>query len=121
MPDTFNIIAVSSAGAAPQAGSALYLDDMQIEATGAGVHGIIAVDELVRLSPNPTPGILQVELLPNETNQIAVFDYSGKQVLTSGSNENHAVLDMSSFSNGVYFIEISNSKGRHTNKFVLAK
>ena len=121
VPDTFNIIAVSSAGAVPQAGSALYLDDLEVEVTGAGVDGTIAVDELLKLSPNPTQGILNVELIPNETNLITVFDYSGKPVLASGSNESHMEFDLSGFSNGVYFVEISNSKGRSVKKFVLAK
>ncbi|HNZ42809.1 MAG TPA: T9SS type A sorting domain-containing protein [Bacteroidales bacterium] len=121
MPDTFNIIAVSSAGAAAQTGSALYLDDIEVVITGAGFEETISVDDLVKLSPNPTQGLLTVELMPNETNFITVYDFSGKPVLAQQPVINRTKLDMSAFSNGVYFIEIINSNGRYTKKLVVAK
>ncbi len=121
-PDTFNIIAMSSAGSAPQTGSSLYLDDVEIEfAGGAGGQEIISLDELLNVYPNPTTGLLGVDLVPNETNTINIFDHLGKQLRSMTCENISTTLDMRSFANGAYFIEVINSTGRHMKKFVLAR
>ncbi|HNW89740.1 MAG TPA: T9SS type A sorting domain-containing protein [Bacteroidales bacterium] len=120
-PDTFNIIAMSSAGSAPQTGSSLYLDDVEIEFSGAGGPEIISLDELLNVYPNPTTGLLSVKLVPNETNTINIFDHLGKQLRSMTCENISITLDMRSFANGAYFIEVINSTGRHMKKFVLAR
>jgi len=121
VPDTFNIIVASSASNAPQAGSAVYLDDIEIEFSGAGGPETIKLDDLLNVYPNPTTGLLYVNLVPNETNLINVYDYAGKQVSSVKCEKAYTSLDMRSYQNGAYVVEVLNSEGRHMKKFILAR
>jgi len=120
VPDMINIFAKSSAGDNPQLGSALYIDDVSIEYTAAGITETVSLDEL-SLYPNPTTGLLSIKLNPNETNNINIFDYSGKLICSVSSDNYYITLDMRSFANGAYFVEVNNSSGRLMSKFILAR
>lgn len=57
------------------------------------------------LYPNPTTGLLRVESQGIGMGAVRVFDMAGKLLLTvEETNNNEAFIDMSSFANGVYFI-----------------
>ncbi|HOY31660.1 MAG TPA: T9SS type A sorting domain-containing protein [Bacteroidales bacterium] len=120
-PDLFNIIFQSSSSSDPQYGSALYLDDISIEYTLAGITETVSIDELVTMYPNPSRGMLHIGLTPDEMNIIKVYDSYGKQVFSSACDQKFTMLDMSSFANGAYLVEVINSSGHHLKKFILAR
>lgn len=75
-------------------------------------------NEKLLLFPNPTKGILNIKT-SQKTEQINIFDATGKQVRSIQNTENK--IDVSNLANGVYYIEILNSKGKFREKFVVAK
>ena len=71
----------------------------------------------IRLFPNPTKGILHIRGLDQGEKEIKVYDISGKQVLAILSD--CETLDISTFSKGIYFIEISTGKETYISKVIL--
>ncbi|HOH83405.1 MAG TPA: T9SS type A sorting domain-containing protein [Bacteroidales bacterium] len=120
VPDMINIIATSSGGYMPQAGSMLYLDDLSMEYTMAGISESLPLD-MLSIYPNPTTGLLTLKLNSGETNIVNIYDYTGKLIETTGIDGPYFTLDMRSYVNGSYFVEVVNSGGRNTQKVVLAR
>jgi len=61
---------------------------------------------LVRVYPNPTNNIINIEgLTKNENNTIQIFDVQGKLVITKTINEK-GTIDLSELNKGVYVIKI---------------
>jgi hypothetical protein len=82
----------------------------------------INIIETVDLSiyPNPTNGIVNIVSNTNiET--IEIIDILGNRLFKSNINNNNAIIDMSKYSMGVYFIEISNNNNRLLRKVVVSK
>ena len=57
-------------------------------------------------------------IVPPGTVRIDVLEITGKTVISTISNENNTVLDMSHLNNGIYFIQISNNDNLKTVKLV---
>jgi hypothetical protein len=71
--------------------------------------------------PNPTKGLLNIVASQNSTVQI--MNITGQQVLTQfdvNANEK-TTIDMNEFSNGVYFVQISNGQFSKTERVVVSK
>jgi len=120
VPDMINIIATSSGGYTPLAGSMLYLDDLFMEYTMAGITETVPID-LLTMYPNPTTGLITLNLNPGEINTVNVYDYTGKLIKTAGIDGYYFTLDMRSYANGTYFVEVVNTIGRNTEKVILAR
>jgi hypothetical protein len=77
--------------------------------------------------PNPNNGIFSFEVLSEEINKarISIYNtkgeivYEQKKLLASGKHT--VTMDMSSFSNGIYFANISNNEISITRKFIIKK
>lgn len=66
-------------------------------------------EEYIKIYPNPSNGLLNVELIKaNEDWTYAIFDIYGKLLLGSDLNNQNAVIDMSHFSAGTYVIQVRN-------------
>lgn len=81
--------------------------------------------EGVRMSPNPTSGLLNIEL-PNENAAIVqVFTPTGQLFLTQkrefGNSENQLSVDLSNAVNGVYLVKIVQNGVISTQKIVIFK
>jgi len=73
--------------------------------------------------PNPSNGIivLKMEKVLENTN-LSVKDINGKEVYRELNIQgNNIRIDLSSFSNGIYFIELTSGNLRYSNKVVLQK
>jgi len=85
------------------------------------------LDRTTRVFPNPTNGILFVdyELPAGETAQVEVFNMVGERVInttrSTGNGLQRETLDISSLSEGVYFVNISAGGLRATRKVTLTK
>lgn len=66
----------------------------------------------LKIYPNPTSGILFIEnaASTNVSTNVKVIDLTGKIVLTINVNSNLISLDLSTLSNGMYFIHIQTDK-----------
>ena len=65
----------------------------------------------VRIFPNPTRGLVQVEVDGSEIRKLVVFDVSGKRVLFQKPAAQVAFLDLTSFVSGVYLIRVQTESG----------
>ena len=67
--------------------------------------------------PNPTTGIVNIKC--DETVQINVFDTFGQLFSSQNSNGNdHEIIDISNFPNGLYLIQLINQKGKSTKQII---
>lgn len=65
------------------------------------------LDYRINIYPNPTKDIVNVDILNNEQFEISIFNVLGSCILNQKiSNQNNSV-DISSFENGIYFLQIS--------------
>jgi len=69
----------------------------------------IAADLQVRIYPNPTQGLLQVEIIGNDNDnktQITVFNQSGKQVFAAKTAGQLTPVDLSGVPAGTYIMHL---------------
>ena len=72
----------------------------------------------LNIYPNPTSGIVYVSQENEDLTQVKVYTILGKEVY-SNSLLNSLKIDLSSKSNGVYFIEFSNGNEKITERLIL--
>ena len=70
----------------------------------------------LRVYPNPATEILFITSETDLIEKIAVYSINGKLVLSEKENVNQ--LDVSSLSNGLYFVEITSENGTAIQKFI---
>ena len=89
-------------------------------ASGVGVNEISENPE-INVYPNPSNGIFNVDL--HNVNTIKVLNTLGALVYQEkvNVNETKTTLDLSSFSNGIYFIAVTNDKGTTNKKIIVSK
>jgi hypothetical protein len=114
-PDTINVVMFSSAGLAPQLGTTLYVDDVSME-TGSDI-GEISMDVL-NAYPNPVNDIMNIDL-DGTFNLIKLYNNSGQLVFTDATTAQKYSLNLNTYSNGIYFVEVSNGGKRMLKKIVV--
>jgi hypothetical protein len=103
-------------------GAKLLVDDIHFrseEVLPTGVPG--NKGDSWRVFPNPTSGLINLEGLGTDLNQITVADVSGKTVYTyrSGFKPAPDRIDLSPYGKGVYFITIEQGTKSRTEKIVV--
>ena len=72
----------------------------------------------LNIYPNPTSGIVYVSQENEGLTQVKVYTILGKEIY-SNNLLNSLKIDLSSKSNGVYFIEFSNGEEKITERLIL--
>ena len=86
-----------------------------------GVDDFAALDKIT-IAPNPTSGIVTLSKNNQTTvSKVTVFDINGKvvKVIDSELNFDTTTVDLSTFSKGVYFMEIANETDKVVRKILL--
>jgi hypothetical protein len=86
---------------------------------GVGIKEIQSMDGAA-IYPNPTTGILNIELTSLQDTEVILYNTNGQIVYDNKINKTSA-LDLSSFANGVYSLHIKNENGILTKKIILNK
>ncbi len=73
------------------------------------------LNQLIRLYPNPTSNLLNLQLPPEVTLDKVIFYNTLGQVISTSSEIS---WDVSSFANGVYYLKVFNSSGTKTFTFI---
>ena len=85
-----------------------------VTSSTVGVNEIKNVDNSIHVYPNPANDLLTLQLNSMDENfTVEVFNTLGEQVFKSATSKN---LDVSSFSQGMYFIHV-----HHSNQVLMAK
>jgi hypothetical protein len=76
--------------------------------------------DLISVFPNPTTGIIKISeiKLENKNFDVAVYDSFGKLILKKG---NQTIIDLSAYSNGLYFLQLRTDNKILNSKIILFK
>ena len=77
-----------------------------------------AVNDAVRLHPNPTNELLNIEILEGEFDRILVFSTTGALIKTINPKRDSLVIDVSEFASGMYFVRLVSGQLAVTKRFV---
>lgn len=75
------------------------------------------LDNSILISPNPTSSIININC-NNNINSVELYDVQGRLLQSKIQNETSVSLDISSQSNGIYFVKINSDKGSKVEKIV---
>ena len=88
-------------------GSTFLLDNMYFKSSITGVAENVFKDKIT-LSPNPVRGVLNINTSDISIKSIDLYDITGKKVFTTFSGVSN--IDVSTLTNGVYFVRIDTGK-----------
>ena len=74
------------------------------------------------LSPNPTSGILKIDLKENGNFNdyfVTVSDVNGREIIKSKELNSSGIIDLSSYAKGVYLVTIFNESEKNTSRIIL--
>jgi len=88
----------------------------------AGIIRLLSTDSFtdneLKIFPNPIRSVLNIETTLNTDFYLEFFDVKGKLIKQSKTNSNIISIDLSEFTSGVYFLEITDQEKSRTFKFV---
>ncbi len=74
--------------------------------------------EEIRIYPNPSLNLLNIENNNLQIQLISVYDFTGREILQEICNSNLCRLNIESLIPGIYIVEIETTKGNHLEKFI---
>jgi len=89
--------------------------DSTFEWVGKVSTGIVTIENLITIFPNPVQNILTVNCTDNSPAELMLVDVTGRPVYAqyiAGSTD----IDLSSFAKGIYFLHVSNGSGGRLRK-----
>ena len=100
-----------------------YRSSLKNSTVSMNCNGTVGVNEYslenMNIYPNPTLGLVNIKS-KEKINTISISNILGKQIFFTEDFRTNTI-DLSSFDNGVYFINISTNKGMHIEKIILSK
>ena len=79
---------------------------------------IIELTENIKIFPNPTSGLVKIDILNAEEICISLFDINGKLLFEKSDINTSETVDISNYSNGIYTLIIKTKNGTFVNKIV---
>ncbi|MDR0365118.1 MAG: S8 family serine peptidase [Bacteroidales bacterium] len=79
--------------------------------------GLNKIDQKINIYPNPTQNIFYIEGTPIKS--VIVFDMLGKKIIQTSCNDSKISIDMSSYSQGIYLIEIETAENIKINRKII--
>ena len=76
-------------------------------------------DESIRVFPNPTTGEITICGLPTLSSDLDIYNSLGQKIYSVKSSNQSEIIDISGFSQGVYFLVIKNNDYTSYKKIVL--
>lgn len=72
----------------------------------------------VTLYPSPTKDAINLKGLTNVNTEITIVDITGKVILRTSVNKDTAKIDVSAFTNAMYFVKLNNGISQKTMRFI---
>ena len=82
------------------------------------LFGVEELKENTNIFPNPSSGIVYISQDNVRNSEVRVYSMLGKEVY-SNTLLGSLRMDLSTFNNGVYFIEINNGQEKMTERLIL--
>jgi len=107
LPDTFNVIIISSSGFEVASGSVLLVDSLAIE-TNTGIINLSTEQIIVNVYPNPATELITFETSGFEKDRIiSVFDMTGNLISSSNFSESYIEIPVDKLSSGLYTYRVT--------------
>jgi hypothetical protein len=84
--------------------------------TGVGINDIR--NGSINIYPNPTSGIIEIDLADNKINKISIADISGRKIIEKLPTNRNETLDLSRFESGLYIIMFETDKEIYISKIL---
>jgi hypothetical protein len=88
---------------------------LSVKVFGDSTVGIstLEMDGFYMISPNPANDLINISCSKKQNYSVSIYNSIGKQIF-NGSSINNSLnkIDLSSFSNGIYFVRLSNESGK---------
>ncbi len=117
IPDTFNIVIVSSAGYSPQVNSTLFVDNLSFIASSGEVIPLGSL--LQKVYPNPSTGKFTLTLGDEENYNVRVYNLIGQIVWEATNVFGKVEINLEGMPKGLYMIETDNGSFRKTHKVTI--
>ncbi|MGQ9847983.1 MAG: T9SS type A sorting domain-containing protein, partial [Bacteroidales bacterium] len=117
VPDTFQVICISSAGYSPKENSTLYVDDLSFIGT-LGEKMPIAMF-MQKVYPNPSDGIFNLILGDENIYSVNVYNMMGQKIYENNHVINQQQIDIKGYPKGIYYIEVSNGEFKRSHKVTI--
>lgn len=88
---------------------------LQGENSVLGANGFTALD--FSYAPNPATDYITVNA-NSIINSMQLYDLQGRILITKTANTSQASLDVSNYSNGIYFLKVNSENGEQTKKII---
>lgn len=101
----------------------IYIDNINISGTVGISEENFTKESSLFFYPNPTRGIINIQIkIPiNKETTISLYDFYGREVLKNNVNAKDFEINISNFSNGIYFIELQDEGGRTRKKVAIIR
>lgn len=94
--------------------------DTTITLMEVAVHNI-RNSELINIYPNPTNGNLIIESNGDKIQSVVIFNSLGKQIIINNNISSKIIVNLSNYSNGIYYLLVNTFNETYSEKVVLAK
>lgn len=96
--------------------------NVTLPSTAGGGVGVEEVESLgLSVYPNPSNGVLNIELNDLIETELKVYNTLGQEVFTKTINEKKSSIDLNSLIDGVYSLHLKNLNGVTTKKIIVKK
>lgn len=75
-------------------------------------------DRKVSVYPNPTSGLVNFDFSENKVHNITITDITGKIIVIKNDPVNNEIVDLSNYSEGIYFVSVKTDEQIITSKLV---
>lgn len=93
--------------------------DFEIHVLMYIVEGIEESQKTMLVYPNPTKGMITIDLYENQQFEYMVYDILGQNLMSGQSQHGSAQIDLTSFHQGIYFVAVSWNGKRMIQKVIV--
>jgi len=99
-----------------------YIDDVSVTACNPNAVNALVAKQTIQVYPNPASTEITVTLPSNKTAALQIVDTVGRVLYSVETDSNQAVIDVSAFPNGLYFLSVVDaSSASAIAKFAVAR
>ncbi len=113
----YEVITSDNAGIEPIDSLQIVFDEQHVSCNILGLNNQDSFDNVFEINPNPASEIINISTQLIGKYQLIIQNIAGQEVL-SAEFQNEKNIDISSFDNGIYFIQLSNGQEYYSRKLI---
>ena len=113
----YEVITADNAGIEPIDSLQIVFDEQHVSCNILGLNNQDSFDNVFEINPNPASEIINISTQLIGKYQLIIQNIAGQEVL-SAEFQNEKNIDISTFDNGIYFIQLSNGQEYYSRKLI---